>query len=105
MALDEGMLQIPPVELESEELEGCWKWEEGDYSRYEEISSRNGYYLPGSDHQEVWRRLRFIHHTSIFKAAYKRRLLDSSKKAHTPAFLRYLRAATGINVPDPCYDL
>ncbi len=105
MALDEDMLEVPPIDFESKQLMDCWSWEDGDYSRYDEISSRNGYYLPGPSHRRVWRSLRFIHHISIFRAAYKRPLLAASKDAHSPAFLRYLRAETGINVPDPLYDI
>ncbi|KAF5037046.1 HNH endonuclease [Methanoculleus sp. UBA430] len=87
-------------------LEECkaWHWDNGDWSEYKKIPSKNGYYIPSSRDLDIWPLLRDLHFEYIKKAANKYDLLriDSQKK-HSPELLVYLSNELDQSIPRPDY--
>lgn len=80
-----------------------WQWDNGQYSHYKRVSSRNGYYFPEKDPSaellSIVKKLNFAFIKQVGAKNYK--LRSSSRKAHVPEILTFLRQELQEDVPDP----
>ncbi len=69
-----------------------------------DIPTRNGYYLPSEDHEDIWPEIRELHFKAIRSAADRGGLRPKTKEGHSPGVLEYLRNTLGRSLPDPAYS-
>ena len=69
-----------------------------------DIPTRNGYYLPSEDHEDIWPEIRELHFKAIRRAADRGGLRPKTKEGHSPGVLEYLRNTLGRSLPDPAYS-
>ncbi len=105
LALDKSLLEEAAGKRKALEKTASWQWDTEDYPEYFLVPSKNGFYVPGPDHAEIWPIIRELHFKFIENAAKKyNQLRKSSQPKHNPALLAYLRAELGQSVPEPNYD-
>ena len=81
-----------------------WRWDEGKYSEYVLVPSKNGYYVP-SKNLQLWPTLKELHFTFIGRVAQKfKQLRTTSQSIHMPGLLAYLRYELKQYVPEPIYE-
>jgi hypothetical protein len=100
MALDKGLVESSAFPLERS---GDWEWDNDRYPEYKTIDSRNGYYSPSENHDELWGMIKPLHFWSIRKAAYRTTMDPRTPKGHTPEILSYMRTELGRQLPDPLH--
>lgn len=104
MALDGELLSTSPERLSRVDGLTGWTWDEEDYPTYKRVPSRNGYYVPGTNHSEDWPVVRELHLSFIARAAKKFRTLNiRSQPKHSTAVLEVLRRELGQSVPSPIH--
>jgi hypothetical protein len=102
MALDRDSLARGGKEALLERSKS-WQWSSKD-SRYREIPTRNGYYLPSEDHEDIWPEIRELHFNAIRRAAERGGLRSRTKENHSPGVLEYLKNTLGRSLPDPAFS-
>ncbi|WP_220682712.1 HNH endonuclease [Methanofollis formosanus] len=81
-----------------------WQWGRGEYSEYQVVRSRNGYYIPSSTDFDLWPFIRQFHFAYIKRCAQRYDRLDPrSQQHHSPALLAYIRKELGQKIPGPEY--
>lgn len=105
LSLDKQLLNEKKDEQSLLEKSKAWRWERGEYSEYEPVPSRNGYYVPSRESLDIWPIIRDFHFEHIKKVAHKYVWLriDSQKK-HSPELLTYLSNELGQSIPGPSYS-
>lgn len=105
LSLDKQLLSEMKNERDLLEKSNSWHWDEGEYSEYKRIPSKNGYYVPSGEDLSIWPIIRSFHFEYIRKAAnkYDQLMIDSQKK-HSPELLLYIGNELEQNVPAPNYD-
>ena len=105
MALDsEGLSNFDDKRLVLENSIG-WKWDNWSYPKYKKVPSRNGFYVPSSDHKEVWPTIKHFHFEFLAKVARKYEWLriDSQRK-HSSDWIIFLNRELKQYVPSPDYS-
>lgn len=102
VALDKGLLETPRHQSLLEQLDD-WTWDDNQYPEYQQIPSRNGYYLPSEDHAKIWPGVRRLHFEAIYRAANETTMDQRTPEGHSAEILKYLRNELGRHVPDPLY--
>lgn len=105
LALDKQLLNEKKEKWMLLEESGLWRWENGNYSEYKPVPSKNGYYFPSSEDSEVWPIIQEFHFEYLKKVANKYEWLNvKSQSKHTPELLLYLKNELGQSVPRPNYE-
>ncbi|WP_214084211.1 HNH endonuclease [Methanoculleus sp.] len=104
LSLDKQLLNEMKDKQDVLEEREAWHWDNGDWSEYKMVPSKNGYYIPSSKDLDIWPLLRDLHFDYIKKAAnkYEQLRIDSQKK-HSPELLVYLSTVLGQSIPCPRY--
>lgn len=102
LALDRNLLDELKAEQHKISDSENWQWDNGKWSSYKRISSRNGFYIPSKDHSYIWPVIRRFHFASIHEAARFVLRRDSQSKCSYD-LLTYLRIELGEDVPNPDY--
>lgn len=103
MALDKSLLEVSRRRSRFENTED-WRWDDSVYPEYSSINSKNGYYFPSEQHEEIWPEIRRLHFESIYRAADGSSIRSSTTEGHSSGILKYLRNTLGCRVPDPLYS-
>ena len=104
MALDQELLQQSKEDLDILNRFEDWHWDNGRWSQYVRVPSRNGYYLPSEDHLRLWPVIRRYHFAYVKKVANKfSQLRKDSQQKHMPQVLLYLQHVLNQDVPNPVY--
>ncbi|MFA7071098.1 HNH endonuclease [Methanoculleus bourgensis] len=105
LSLDKQLLNEMKDEQSLLEKSKAWRWERGEYSEYEPVPSRNGYYVPSGESLDIWPIIRDFHFEYIKKVANKYVWLRSdSQKKHSPELLAYISNELGQSIPSPNYS-
>lgn len=102
LALDQTLLSELKTERDKVNDSESWDWDDGKWSSYKRISSKNGFYIPSEDHSHIWPVIRRFHFASIREAARYVLRRDSQLKCSYD-LLAYLRVKLGQDVPNPDY--
>jgi hypothetical protein len=80
-----------------------WRW---DSVTYKPIPVDTGFCIAPADETRLWETLRALHNGLIEAAGQKwSQLRESSKKAHSPGVLQTLETLTGLNLPQPTFEI
>lgn len=101
MELDKGLVGSSKYPLE---WSGDWEWDNDQYPDYRTIESRNGYYSPSENHDELWDRKKPLHFESIDKAANQTTMDPRTLYGHTPPMLTCISKELGRQLRDPLYE-
>ena len=105
LPLDKQLLDEKKDEKSLLEGNRAWRWEKGKYAEYEQVPSRNGYYVPSEENPDLWPVIRDLHFECITKAAHKcNQLRCDSQKKHSPELLAYIGDELGQSIPGPDYS-
>jgi len=105
LSLDKQLLNEKKDEQSLLEKSKAWRWERGEYSEYEPVPSRNGYYVPLRENLDIWPIIRDFHFEHIKKVANKYEWLKiNSQKKHSPELLAYISNELGQSIPGPSYS-
>ena len=105
LSLDKQLLNEKKDKQSLLEKSKAWRWERGEYSEYEPVPSRNGYYVPSRENLDIWPIIRDFHFEYIKKVANKYVWLRSdSQKKHSPELLAYISNELGQTIPGPSYS-
>ncbi|MEG3057297.1 MAG: HNH endonuclease signature motif containing protein [Methanoculleus sp.] len=106
LALDKQLLDEKKDERRQLEASESWSWGRGEWSEYKKIPSRNGYYMPSKDSQDIWSTIRVFHFEYIRKAAEKYGwLMISSQGNHSPELIAYICSELEQSIPSPNYGV
>ncbi len=103
LALDDEL--IGEDEAETLSTAPSWRWPgpNEEYGAYKLVATRNGYYSPAENHQQLWPMLRRLHFSTIYWAARKTTMDPRTREGHSSGVLKYVRNNLGKHVPDPQY--
>ena len=86
MALDKSLLETSCKRPRFENTKD-WRWDDSVYPEYSSISSKNGYYCPSEQHEEIWPGIRRLHFESIYRAANGSGIRSSTIEGHSSGVL------------------
>lgn len=102
VALDRQQLEESVEHQLLLEQTNSWRWDNSDYPEYTRVPSQNGYYVPDSDHLQMWPIVRKLHFTFVMRVAEKFQWLNvRSQSGYTPAVLELLRRELNQPIPEP----
>lgn len=82
-----------------------WTWDTDDYPEYKAVPSRNGYYTPCLESQDMWSLIKRLLSHTINKSAQKYlQLKANSQSKHDSDILDFLRKILNKYVPEPDYQ-
>jgi putative restriction endonuclease len=104
VTLDRELLQESKEDLALLNRSENWLWDDGQWAEYEKVPSRNGFYKPFRNDEQIWPVVRRLHFHYIARVANKySQLRADSQRLHMPEVLEYLRLVLDRYVPEPDY--
>lgn len=104
MALDKEEMQADKDIVFTLNSSDYWTWDIDDYPEYRAVPSRNGYYTPCVESQDIWILIKRLLSYVIKRSAQKySQLKVNSQSKHDPEILVFLRRSINKYVPDPDY--
>jgi len=106
ISLDKQLLDERKDAQKLLETSEAWNWDRHDYPEYDRVPSRNGFYVPSSDNQDIWPVIRDLHFEHIKKTANAwNQLRGPSQRNHNPELLAYISNELGQSIPNPDYSV
>lgn len=105
MTLDKEETQADKDIVSTLNSSDYWAWDTDDYPEYKAVPSRNGYYTPCVESQDIWILIKRLLSHVIKRSAQKYSQLQvNSQGKHDPEILIFLRKSLNKYVPDPDYQ-
>lgn len=105
LALDKKLLETSKGITLSLENSESWVWQDmGDYQEYARLPSKNGYYTPSTDHDEIWPVIKKAHFVYIKNLCDTHpNLYKPTRKKNSLAVVDFLRSELNQPIRYPDY--
>ncbi|MCX6039668.1 MAG: hypothetical protein NTV69_00815 [Caldilinea sp.] len=104
LALDQELLEKSQELRSFLERAKEWKWDDHDYPRYTNVPSKNGFYVPSDEHQNIWAVIKQLHFEFISKTAAKYKKLRKGTQNNSKLLMEYIRDEIGDFFPSSDSD-